>query len=368
MGGGALLVARVHTAEVIVTPAEQSFSRVVPFAVSVLPTDDPNAIQTTVFETTITRDGDAPATGTTTVPDGTATGGMTFRSRADGATTIKAGTTFKGPRDATYTLIADVVVPGLNFVRGQLGEASGRVRATQPGPAGNLGAGFSARYTDNVTYITADISGGTEKQVPVVSDDDIAGIRSKLESDLRIHALTEVNAALSTGVTALNDYLTLGTPATTAQPVAGTQADSVHVRVALVAKLPVYRNADFDALVDRRLGEAAREAGGGGNAAREVLPATVVKAKPVFVDVQGPLVRYFATVTGKTRSVITDADLRQLRDSLAGKDNGSAARILSGTPTIDHARIVYGPSWLPEPLQTRMPRASSHIVVRKEMV
>jgi hypothetical protein len=330
----------------------------------VAPTDDPNTLQTTLFSTTIAREGDAPATGTTTVPDGTATGSMTFRSRADGATTIKAGTTFKGPHDVGYTLVADVVVPGLDFVRGQLGEASGKVRATQSGPTGNLAAGFSNRYTDNVTYISGDISGGTVKQVPVVTDDDIAGVRAKLESDLRMHALSEVNAALSTGTTALNDYLTLGTPTMTAQPTAGTQTDSVHVRVALAAQVPVYRNADFDALIDRRLGDIAREAGGGGAGGQAILPTTVVKQKPVFVDVQGPLVRYFATVTGKTRSVITDADIQHLRESLAGKDDGSAARLLTGTPMIDHAQISYGPSWLPKPLRTRMPRQSSHIAVR----
>ncbi|MGI8854216.1 MAG: baseplate J/gp47 family protein [Thermomicrobiales bacterium] len=366
IGGGALLMWRVHTAEVVITPAEQSFSRVVPFAVSVLPTDDPNAIQTAVFASTIARDGDAPATGKMTVPDGTATGGMTFRSRADGATTIKAGTTFKGSRDVSYTLVADVVVPALDFVRGQLGEASGKVRATQPGPVGNLSAGFSARYTDNVTYICGEMSGGTEKQVPVVTEDDIAAVRARLESDARMHALTEVTAALPGGTTALNDYLAIGTPTTTAQPVAGTQADSTHVRVALGAQVPVYRNADFDALIDRRLGDAAREAGGGGAGGQEMLPATVVKSKPVFVSVEGPLVRYFATVTGKTRSVIADATLRQLRDDLTGHDAQSTSHILAATPSIAGSRITYGPSWLPKPLRERMPRQSSHIILRVE--
>jgi hypothetical protein len=366
IGGAALLVERVHTAEVVITPAVQSFSRVVPFAVSVAPTDDPNTMQTTLFATTIAREGDAPATGTATVPDGTAAGTMTFRSRADGAATIKAGTTLKGPRDVSYTLAADVVVPGLDFVRGQLGEASGRVRATQPGPNGNLSAGFSARYTDNITYISGDIGGGTEKQVPVVTDDDIAGVRSTLENDLRAHALAEANAALPAGATALNDYLALGVPVMTAQPVAGTQASSVHVRVALTAQVPTYRNADFDALIDRRLNDTVREAAAGGDGPREVLPATVTKSRPVFVDVQGPLVRYFATVSGQTRSVIADADLQQLRARLTGKENGDAAHILAGMPTVGQSRIVYGPSWLPQPIRTRMPRTAAHIRLRVE--
>ncbi|MGI8687684.1 MAG: hypothetical protein ACR2M3_03810, partial [Thermomicrobiales bacterium] len=359
-----LLVARVHTADIVLRPKEESFSRVVPFAVSVEPTNDPNTLQTTLFETPIAREGDAPATGKTSVPDGTAAGSMTFRSRADGATTLKAGTALKGPHDVSYLLESDVVVPGLNFIKGQLGEASGKVHAAQPGSVGNLAAGFSARYTDNVTYISGDITGGTEKQVAVVTDEDIAGLRVQLERDLRMHALTEANAALPSGATALNDYLTLGTPAATAQPPAGTQADSVHVRLTIAARMPIYQNADFEALIDRRLTDVVREAGAADGGARRVLPETVVKSKPVFVDVQGSLVRYFASVTGTTQAMLTDADVSRIRAALAGRDGRGAEQVLSGEPMLGGHTIRYGPSWLPAIVRERMPRSQSNVHVR----
>jgi len=360
-----LVVAQVHTADVVVQPAEASFSRVVPFAVSVTPTDDPNTLQTMPFETTLVRDGDAPATGKMTIPDGTASGAMTFRSRSDGATTIKAGVALKGPKDVSYVLQSDVVVPGLNFVRGQLGEASGKVQASQPGPAGNLGAGFSSRYTDNVTYISGEIAGGTEKQVAMVTDDDIAGLRAHLERDARLHALADVNAALPGGATALNDYVTLRPPAMTAQPPAGTQAESVHVRVAIGAQVPVYQNTDFDALIDRRLTEVVRDTSAADGGARRVLPETVVKAKPTFVDVQGSVVRYFASVTGRTRAVVTDADLSQLRTALVARGAQVADQMLAGDPRFGGHAIRYGPSWLPKIVRERMPRTASHIHLRQ---
>jgi hypothetical protein len=364
VGSAGALIWHVHTADVTVQPLEESFSRVVTFAVSVTPTDDPNALQTKMFETTIMREGDAAATGAATVPDGTASGVMTFRSRADGATTLKSGTTLKGPHDVSYVLQSDVVVPGLDFVRGQLGEASGKVRASQPGPTGNLGGGFSARYTDNVTYISGDITGGTEKQVAVVSDADIAGVRARLEGELRMHALTEVNAALPSGATALNDYLTLRPPAVTAQPSVGAQADTVHVRMAITAQIPMYQNTDFDALIDRRLTEAVRDENLTAGGAKQVLPETVAKSKPVFVDVQGPLVRYFATVTGKTRTILTDADLTRLRTALVRRDARGAEQVLSSERGLGGYTIHYGPSWLPTPFRERMPRTSSHIHLR----
>lgn len=359
-----LVVVQVHTADVIVQPAEASFSRVVPFAVSVTPTDDPNTLQTTPFETTLVRDGDAPATGKATIPDAAAAGVMVFRSRADGAATIKAGVALKGPKDVSYVLQSDIVVPGLNFVRGQLGEVSGKVQASQPGPVGNLGAGFSSRYTDNITYISGEIAGGTEKQVAMVTDDDIASLRARLERDARLHALTDVNAALPGGATALNDYVTLRTPTVTAQPPTGTQAESVHVRVAIGAQVPVYQNTDFDALIDRRLTEVVRDTAAADGGARQVLPETVVKAKPTFVDVQGSLVRYFASVTGRTRAVVTDADLAQLRAALVARDATAADRMLAGDPRFGGHDIRYGPSWLPKIVRQRMPRTASHIHLR----
>lgn len=356
-----LALFQVQTADVTVRPVERSFSRVVPFAVSVSPSSDPNTLQTTLFQTTIAREGDAAATGTTTVPDGTATGVVTLRSRADGAISLKAGTALKGPRNVSYLLQSDVTVPGLDFVRGTLGEASVKVRASLPGPAGNLGAGFSARYNDNVTFISGDITGGTEKKVAVVSDADIAGLRARLEDELRLHALTEVNAALSSGTTALNDYLSLSAPAVIAQPSVGTQSDSVHLRVTITAQIPVYQNADFDALINRRLSEALHDPSVSDGGASQVLPETVVKTKPVFVDVQGPLVRYFATVSGKTRAILTPADLARLRAALVGKDATEAERRIAAAPAVGDYTIRYGPSWLPLPLRNRMPRVASHI-------
>ncbi len=357
----ALLIARFQTADVFVQPAEESFSRVVPFAVSVTPTDDPNTLATTSFETIIARDGDAPATGKATVPDGAAAGAMTFRSRADGTTAIKAGTALKGPKDISYVLQSDIVVPGLNFVRGQLGEVTAKVQASQPGPTGNLGAGYSARYTDNVTYISGEIAGGTEKQVPIVTDDDIAALRARLEREARLRALTDVNASLPAGATALNDYLTLRTPTTTAQPVAGTQAESVHVRLAIAAQVPVYQNSAFDALIDRRLTEVVRDTSAADSGSRQVLPETVLKAKPTFVDVQGSLVRYFASVTGQTRAVVTEADLARLRGMLVSRDAATVERLLATDSRFGGHTIRYGPAWLPKIVRERMPRTASAI-------
>ncbi|MCA1667987.1 MAG: hypothetical protein LC793_11470 [Thermomicrobia bacterium] len=187
---------------------------------------------------------------------------------------------------------------------------------------------------------------------------------AQLERDLRMHALTEANAALPSGTTALNDYLMLRPPTVTAQPPAGTQADTVHVRLAITAQVPIYQNAEFDALIDRRLVEAVRDAGATDGGARRVLPETVVKSKPVFVDVQGPLVRYFASVTGTTRAVLADADLARIRAALIGRDARGAEQVLSAEPSLSGYIIRYGPSWLPAMLRERMPRRESNLHVR----
>lgn len=359
--GGSFTIQRVHTAAITLYPAEENFSRSVPFTVSTAPTSDPNAILTTVFETTLTREGDGSSTGKTTVPDGTAGGSVTFRSRADGAVTVKAGTTFKGQRDVSYVVQADVVVPGIDFLKGKLGEATGKVRATVPGPVGNLAAGLSAAYTDNVTFILGELTGGTEKQVPVITEDDITGVRSRLEADIRMRALNEVNTALPAGTTALNDYLTFRPVTVVSQPLVGTQTDAVHVRVSVPVQVPVYKNADFDALVERRLNDAVQEASRNASGPRRVLPETVEKSKPVFVEVQGSLVRYIATVSGRTRAIINDADIARIQRSLMGKDAPTATILLQSDTSLERFDVRYEPSWLPNRWLYRMPSDSKHI-------
>ncbi len=362
---GFFIMTRVHEASVTLSPAEEQFSRDVQFAVSVGPTNDANSLRTSPFEATLAGEGDAAATGTTTVPDGTAGGVVTFRSRADGAITIKAGAQLRGQRDVAYIVQSDVTVPGLDFVRGQLGEGSARVRANVAGPVGNLGAGFSAKYSDNVTYISGEISGGTEKTVPVVTEDDIAGVRARIERDLRMRALNETSNALPPGTTAVNDFLTLRPPVVVAQPIAGTQTDAVHVRVTIVAQVPVYQNADFDALVERRLTEAAREAGGDPSGAKRVLPESVTKTKPQFLDVQGPLVRYSARVSGTTRAQIADADIDRLRRALVGLSASQATLRLSAEPLIGKSIVRYGPTWLPARLRVHMPGRPEQIHISR---
>lgn len=352
---GFFIMTRVHEASVTLTPAEEQFSRDVQFAVSVGPTNDANSLRTTPFEATLAGEGDAATTGTTTVPDGTAGGVVTFRSRADGAITIKAGTQLRGQRDVAYIVQSDVTVPGLDFVRGQLGEVNARVRANVAGPVGNLGPGFSAKYSDNVTYISGEITGGTEKTMPVVTEDDIARVRARIERDLRMRALNETSNALPPGTTAVNDFLTLRPPVVVAQPIAGTQTDAVHVRVTIVAQVPVYQNADFDALVERRLAEATREAGGDPSGAKQVLSESVTKTKPQFLDVQGPLVRYSARVSGTTRAQIADADIDRLRRALVGLSDRQAALRLAAEPLIGRSVVRYGPTWLPARLRVHMP-------------
>jgi hypothetical protein len=370
IGGVApLVVMRVHTATIDLYPAEEPFTRTVPFAVSADTPDgkavpDPNILPAHPFNTTVTREMDVPATGTKNVPDGTATGAMTLRSRADGALTIKAGATIKGPKDVSYVVQSDVVVPGLDFGKGQLGEATAKVRADTPGPAGNLAAGYTVRYTENITVISGEISGGTEKPVTVVSNEDIGRARQTLEDTIQRAALADVNAKLPPGVTPLNDFLTKQAPTVTASPAAGTEAASVRVRMSVPVQIPVFDNSAFQALVEGRVASAVAEINQAGGGRKEVVPNTVTATAPVQLGVDGRQVRFQTEVHGTLRAAITTEDAARIGRTVAGKTAADAQATVRAEPGVGRFTLTYGPAWLPADLRERMPKRASNIAVR----
>lgn len=362
--GGAVLVLQVHRATIDLTPAEEPFTRTVPFAVSVEATSDPNALQTRLFETTVVREMDAPATGKKAVPDETAAGPVTLRSRADGALTIRAGTALRAGNDVSYVLQSDVTVPGLDFGRGQLGEATGKVRASVAGPVGNLPAGATAKFTENITYIMGAVTGGTEKQVSVITEGDVSRARAQLENEARERALADANKQIPPGVTPLNDFLKKDAPVTTATPPVGTQTESVHVRLAVPVRVPVYENGAFDALVRMRLAGVVAEIDRNGGGAKEVLANSVTSRPPTYLGIQGAQVNYEAVVSGRLRAVITPGDATRIGRTVVGRSPAEAARLLESEPAVGNFRFAYGPTWLPAPLRERMPRQPGNIAVR----
>jgi hypothetical protein len=365
-GAVPLVVLRVHRATIDLYPAEEPFSRVVPFAVSAdaTPSTDPGTLMAHPYATTVVRETDVSTTGTKTVPDGTASGAMTLRSRADGAQTIKAGTALRGPGDVSYIVQADVVVPALDFGKGQLGEATAKVRASAAGSAGNLPAGYTARFTDNITCISGDISGGTDKQVSVVTDDDINRARQNLEEQIRRSALSDINATLPAGVTPLNDFLTKQPPTVISTPAVGQEATSVHVRMSVPVQIPVYDNTAFQDLVRNRVSAtvaATNQAGGGKN---DVLQNTVTTGPPTQLGIEGKQIRFQTEVHGIERAKISTDDATRIGRTVAGVGAGGVDTALRAEPEVGRYVITYGPSWLPARLRDRMPRHAANIAVR----
>lgn len=361
--GGAALVLQVHRATIDLYPAEEPFTRAVPFAVSVEATSDPNALQTRPFEMTVVREMDAPATGKKAIPDETATGPVTLRSRADSALTIRAGTILRAGTDVSYLLQADVTVPGLDFGRGQLGEATGRVRASIPGPGGNLPAGATAKFTENITYILGAVTGGTEKQVPIITEEDVARARTQLEKEVREGALADANKQIPPGMTPLNDFLKRDAPVMTATPSVGTQAESVRVRLAVPVRVPVYETGAFDTLVRTRLAGVVAEINRNGGA-KAVVTGTVTSRPPTYLGVEGARVNYEAVISGTLRAVITPEDAARIGRTVAGKSAADAVRLLGNEPAVGRFGLTYGPPWLPALLRERLPRQPGNIAVR----
>jgi uncharacterized protein YdhG (YjbR/CyaY superfamily) len=118
------------------------------------------------------------ATSQVQLPDGVATGRVSFLSLENGAVTFQAGRVLATVNGVNYTLRDSVTVPGAG---NQAGSAEGVVVADKPGEAGNLPGGFGARF-GFVKVAGGPVAGGSMKSVNVVSADDLARARVALSA------------------------------------------------------------------------------------------------------------------------------------------------------------------------------------------
>ncbi len=365
-GGGMFAVWEMHAATVTLVPVERDFSETVPFAIVVAPSSGGNArtLVAEPFVATLERDAIVTATGKQRIPDGTPSGTVTFRSKSEAAQTLKAGTMVKGMGENVYLLTQDVVIPGLDLVGGQLGEATAKVRASVAGTSGNMQGGYSVRYTESLAAVFGPITGGSEREVTILTENDLAPVRADLERDIRVRAIIEMNRRLPTGTTALADFLTLAPAVITVEPAIGTPAATAKIHLAVVAQLPAYRENTFRDLVrdgaNAALSVQAAQAGGLHAA---IVPESVVTSPVRFIELKEGVFRYESTVTGKTRAIIDESDVLRIRGMLVGRDDVTTRQILAAEPAVHRSTVAYGPSWLPTSVRDRMPSRVERITL-----
>jgi hypothetical protein len=310
-------------------------------------------------EFTLSRSSSAPATGQTIIPDESASGEVVLRNPTDSAVTIEAGTAFTGFSGVSYTFPDAVEVPAAS--NGQPGETTATIQASEGGEAGNAATGMLTGQLPNGIYYSnrlADVSGGTQKTITTVSQQDIDQLTAEIDNELlALATTTELDGGLLLVPSTVQPVTTDGTATPDASGYSfsqqvGDEAEEVSVDATVTFTATAY---DPTALTDQAIPQLEAEVSG--NATFD--PATVTVNTPAETGNENGVFSLLATVTGDAVPTLDEATQNALADQLAGNSQSENEQILTNLDYVESFTVSYAPSWLPE----RVPGSGDRITI-----
>lgn len=153
-----------------------------------------------IVETEVSGSGNSTATGKKQVGD-PAKGTVVIRNKTDSAIALSKGTILSSSNNLKFNLDLSVTIASRSADDGTWGKATGTVTAQAVGADGNLASSsdltVSGYTTDKlVAKSEGNFSGGTSKEVTVVSDADQKKLLAQLTSDLRRQAQQKLQEKL----------------------------------------------------------------------------------------------------------------------------------------------------------------------------
>lgn len=154
------------------------------------------------ISTTVTFSASSPATGERFEPDATATGAVLLTNATTVDVIVPTETVLTTIDGVDVVTTEEIVVPAADpFGSLTFGSAEIAVRASAPGPSGNLGAETIYGQLDNGLFFTnrEPLTGGTNRRIVVVSQADIDALQQQARDDLQAQAAVALPAALQPG-------------------------------------------------------------------------------------------------------------------------------------------------------------------------
>ncbi len=316
-------------------------------------TADPNAttvdqaqkiIPGKIVETDIEGNQTGNATGTKQVGD-PAKGEITIYNKSASARSFSQGTVFVGPNNLKFTLDSNVNnIASPSADTGTWGTATANVTASQIGPDSNLPAGTQLQVqgqavSDFGAKVNSGLSGGTSKNVTVVTSDDQKKLLASLASSLRSQAQTKLQGKLSGDEKILSEALDENIVSTNYSKKAGDQASSFSLDLVIHYKGTAYSDNDLKSMVSQ-LVQTNVPPGFKLDLADTTTTADVSKLEP-----DGKLI-FLARFQANLIPVL---DETSIKNQIKGKTTAQAQDIIKGIDNVIGSNISIHPS-LPGPL------------------
>ncbi|MDQ3656885.1 MAG: baseplate J/gp47 family protein [Chloroflexota bacterium] len=324
------------------------------------PIDAAFAVEAEEVSDTVSFDISVPATGRQVTPDGTASGAVTLRNASSEAVTIASGTELPVASGVRFVTTEDVEVPPGSADGSTIGEAQVPVTATEPGAGGNLGVGeVSGKIADQPVYFAnreAAMSGGSDIEVAVVSEEDLATLQTQVESDLRRAVAEDWTAQLPDGQMILAPSVEVGEPEFTIEQAAGDVSETATLTGTVEATGLEYDAADVQDQARSSYQEALAAQVPPGY---ELLVETVTLGEPQLVAEAPDSIEYTMSATATVRAIFDDGAEQRLSEDLSGADAERAESILGNVPAFETWSVSRDPGWWFD----RMPQSAGRITV-----
>lgn len=307
-------------------------------------------------ETQVSESDKTAATGKKQTGD-KASGTVMIYNKTDSAKTFAKGVIFVGPDGLKFTLDSNVTVASQSAVEGGItfGKSQAQVTALEIGPEGNLSSGTQLSVTPFPTSQFSakgegNFSGGTSKEVTVVTDGDQKKLLVTLAANLRKKAQEELQKKLP-GKKVLEEALSEEIVKKSYSKGVGDQTLEFSLNLTVRYKGTAYSEEDLKRIMAKVI-ERAIPADLELNLAETETQADVSK-----LEKDGKLV-FLARFKAKLMPKIDQAKIKK---NLVGKTPQQAAEILKTYDNVLGSEIKITPS-LPKPL-ARLPLLEQNIKI-----
>lgn len=273
---------------------------------------------------------------------------------------VPAGTELAIPAGIGFVTTEDVEVPPGSADGSTIGEAQVPVTATAPGAAGNRGVGeVSGKIADLPVYFSnreAEMTGGSDVEVAVVSEEDIATLQEQVETDLRRAVAEDWTAQLPEGQRIVAPSVEVGEPQYAIEQAVGDVSETVTLSGTVEATGLEFDAADVLAQARGSYEDALAAQVPQGY---ELLADTVTLGEPQLVSESPDSIEYTMGATATVRATFDETARERLASDLAGASPDRAESILANVPAFETWSVSRDPGWWFD----RMPQGADRITV-----
>lgn len=215
---------------------------------------------------TLTKEGKKETTGTK-IEGEPASGEVVIYNRTSNPKTFAKGTEIIGPDNLKFTLEEEVLVAsesvGSDYVKIP-GKAKVKVKAVAIGPEGNLASGteFSVDNYSKSDFVAKNeeaFSGGTKREVQVVSRQDQEELEKNLLEELKKQSQEEIEEKTSSGQEIIPKSLSFEIRKKEFDKKVGDEGNEVNLKLEVEFSVLSFRNEDFNRLLEKEISSSIPE-------------------------------------------------------------------------------------------------------------